>query len=239
MQENRSVGAVASSQPDVSEPNPLQGVPPHILSLLSRLHKESKAQESALSEDFKDRTFDEVMRDKFIALDEDKAQFLFQLCRAINAKTVVEDGTSYGVSTIYLALAVSANVAATGGQGRVIATEHEPTKATKSREYWQECGDIVSGVIALRGGDLRETLKQDLGDVDLLLLDIWTEMALPTLKLVQPSMRRGAVVIADNTIGAAEQYRDLLNYMRGTDSGFTNLTLPYSRGLEMSVYLPR
>lgn len=52
-------------------------------------------------------------------------------------------------------------------------------------------------------------------------------------------MRYGAVVIADNTVGAAEGYKDLLNYMRDPDSGFTNLTLPYSRGLEMSVYLPR
>lgn len=232
----------SSSQEDViSYPNPLQGgVPAHILSLLSRLHKESKDQESALTrEDFKDSSVDDVMRDKFIALDEDKAQFVYQLCRAINAKTIVEAGTSFGVSTIYLALAVSANVAATGGQGRVIATEHEPTKANKAREYWKECGDIVSGVIDLREGDLRETLKQDLADVDLLLLDIWTPMALPTLKLVQPKMRHGAVVIADNTIGAAKQYEDLLNYLRSPDSGFTNLTLPYSRGLEMSVYLPR
>lgn len=64
-------------------------------------------------------------------------------------------------------------------------------------------------------------------------------MALPALKLVQPHMRYGAVVITDNTVGAAEGYKDLLNYMRDPDSGFTNLTLPYSRGLEMSVYLPR
>lgn len=163
---------MASSQTAVPPSNPLQGVPAHILSLLARLHKESKAQEAALSKDvFKDPSFHDVMRDKFIALDEDKAQFLFQLCRAINARTVVEAGTSYGVSTIYLALAVSANVAATGGEGRVIATEYEPMKAQKAREHWQECGDVVSGVIDLREGDLRETLKQDLGDVDLLLLD--------------------------------------------------------------------
>jgi hypothetical protein len=51
-------------------------------------------------------------------------------------------------------------------------------------------------------------------------------------------MRYGAVVITDNTIGSAEKYEDLLNYLRHPDSGFTNLTLPYSRGLEMSVYLP-
>lgn len=63
-------------------------------------------------------------------------------------------------------------------------------------------------------------------------------MALPTLKLVQPKMRYGAVVIADNTIGAAKGYKDMLEYLRNPESGFINLTLPYTKGLEMSVYLP-
>jgi len=153
-------------------PDPLQGVPEHIRSLLKRLHAESTAQESALNHDhFKDKTFAEVMSDKFIALDEDKSLFVYQLCRAINAKTIVEAGTSYGVSTIYLALAAAANAAATGGQSRVIGTEHEPAKAAKAREYWHECGESISSVIDLREGDLLETLKEDLKDVDLLLLD--------------------------------------------------------------------
>jgi hypothetical protein len=51
-------------------------------------------------------------------------------------------------------------------------------------------------------------------------------------------MRRGAVVIVDNTISSAARYKDLLAYLRASDSGFTNLTLPYTKGLEMSVYMP-
>lgn len=152
--------------------NPLEGVPDHVRSLLSRLHAESLAQEAALTrDDFQKSTMDEVMRDKFIALDEDKAQYIYALCRATNAKTIVEAGTSYGISTIYLALAAATNAEVTGGKGVVIATEHEPTKAAKAREYWNECGENVSGAIDLREGDLRETLKQNLNNVDLLLLD--------------------------------------------------------------------
>ena len=64
-------------------------------------------------------------------------------------------------------------------------------------------------------------------------------MALPALKLVQPKMRYGAVVIADNTIGAAKGYKDMLEYLRNPESGFINHTLPYAKGLEMSVYLPQ
>ncbi|KAG6909280.1 hypothetical protein DXG01_001224 [Tephrocybe rancida] len=220
--------------------DPVQNIPPHILALLTRLHDESTAQESALSRAGIDPAkFHDVMRDKFIALDKDKCQFIYQLSRAINAKTIVEAGTSYGVSTIYLALAVSANVAATGGKGTVIGTEYEHNKATKAREYWQECGEIVTNVVDLREGDLRETLKENVQDVDLLLLDIWTPMALPTLKLIQPKLRHGAVIIADNTVQFAAEYKDLLDHLRAPGSGFMNLTLPYSNGLEMSVYLPQ
>jgi hypothetical protein len=64
-------------------------------------------------------------------------------------------------------------------------------------------------------------------------------MALPTLKLVQPKMRYGAVIIADNTTGAAKQYKELLDYLRDPNSGFVNGTLPYHRGLEFSIYLPQ
>ncbi|KAG6855928.1 hypothetical protein H0H87_009362 [Tephrocybe sp. NHM501043] len=220
--------------------DPLQDTPPHIISLLDRLHAESSAQESAITISAIDPAkFHDIMRDKFIALDKDKCHFVYQLSRTINAKTIVEAGTSYGVSTIYLALAVAANVAATGGVGTVIGTEYEAEKAQKAREHWKECGSIVSDVIDLREGDLRETLKENIKEVDLLLLDIWTPMALPTLTLIQPRMRYGAVVIVDNTIQAAERYKELLDYLRAPGSGFTNLTLPYSNGLEMCVYLPQ
>lgn len=154
-------------------PNPLEWTTPsRIIALLDRLHAESQTQESAISQqDLQARDFDDLMRDKFIALDQDKSQFIYQLCRTVNAKTIVEAGTSYGVSTIYLALAVSHNIEATGGRGKVIATENEPAKAKKAREHWEQCGDFVERVIDLREGDLRETLKENIDAVDLLLLD--------------------------------------------------------------------
>lgn len=61
-------------------------------------------------------------------------------------------------------------------------------------------------------------------------------MALPTLKLVQPKMRRGAVVLTDNTISAGKSYRELLTYLRDPANGFISVTLPYKNGLEFSVY---
>jgi len=64
-------------------------------------------------------------------------------------------------------------------------------------------------------------------------------MALPTLKLVQQKMRYGAIVIADNTTKSAASYQEFFEYIRSPGSGFINSTLPFSGGLEFSVYLPK
>ena len=96
--------------------HPLKHVSPRILSLLAHLHAQSSAQESQLTPaDYALETIDSTMRDKFIALEQDKCYFIYQLAISINAKTIVEAGTSYGLSTIYLALAVASNVEASGG----------------------------------------------------------------------------------------------------------------------------
>ncbi|KAJ9603656.1 hypothetical protein H2200_011842 [Cladophialophora chaetospira] len=219
-------------------PNPIEASP-HILTLLDRLHKQSEDQEATVDiTKYAGDALHDVVRDKFIALDQDKCHFLYQTCRAINAKNIVEAGTSFGVSTIYLGLAVTRNVEATGGTGTVIGTEHEPSKAEVARKHWEEAGEEVSRHIDLRVGDLRETLKHDLPQIDLLLLDIWAPMTLPALRLVQPHLRYGGVVIVDNSIASAERYKDLLAHLRAPDSGFINLTLPYNKGLEVSVYVP-
>lgn len=155
-----------------SPPNPVVA-PPHVLTLLNRLHKESSTQEAALGIYLgAPKGFDDLMRDKFIALDQDKCQFVYQLARATGARNIAEVGTSFGVSTIYLALAVGSNIKANGGEGTVIATEKEATKAQKAQQYWKEAGEeLVTRHIDLREGDLLETLKNNVPTLDLVLID--------------------------------------------------------------------
>jgi predicted O-methyltransferase YrrM len=156
-----------------SSPNPVVA-PAHILSLLDRLHVESNTQEALLGTYLNKSPddFDTLMRDKFIALDQDKCHFMYQLARAIDARNVVEVGTSFGVSTIYLALAVGSNLKKNGGIGTVIATEKEVTKAERARQYWKEAGDeFVTRHVDLREGNLLETLASDLPQIDMVLID--------------------------------------------------------------------
>src|SRR5258708_1873558 len=91
--------------------------------------------------------------DKLVALDRNKAEFCYQLCRANNARRIVEIGTSYGVSTLYLAAAVRDNVRAVGANGVVIGTEYEANKASAARAHFEQAG--LSGFLHLREGQQR------------------------------------------------------------------------------------
>jgi predicted O-methyltransferase YrrM len=119
---------------------------------------------------------DGFFRDKFVALERDKCEFVYLAARSIGAVNIVEAGTSFGVSTMYLALAVGQNVhdgRSSSSAGKVIGTEKEPEKAAKARSIWNEAGhEEVAKWIDLRVGDLRTTLKADLPEtIDMLLLD--------------------------------------------------------------------
>jgi predicted O-methyltransferase YrrM len=171
------------------------------------------------------------LSDKLVALDRDKAEFCYQLCRANNARRIIEIGTSYGVSTLYLAAAVRDNVRTTGGTGVVIGTEYEPEKARAARVAFEQAG--LSRFVDLREGDLRETLKQIDGPVDFALVDIWITMARPALELVAPHLRSGAIVVCDNTDRYRRDYADYFAFLEA--HGFRTMTLPFDGGLELSV----
>lgn len=211
------------------------------MALLARLHRKSDAQTEALRAYIaKDRgrsvsgtqteleSGREFWRDKLVALEPEKARFCYMLCRATRARNIVEAGTSFGVSTLYLAAALRDN-----GGGKVIATEYESAKAAIARAHFAEAG--LSEFIELREGDLRESLKRIDAPIDFMLMDIWTPLAKPAIALVAPHMRKGAIVIADNTDTYRRAYADYFSFLAA--NRFSTLTLPFDGGLEMSTKL--
>lgn len=211
-------------------------------SILSRLHAQSDAQIAEKNAYFATRRmtgsvdpkhFDSdahrFLSDKLVALDRDKGAFCYQLCRALRAARIVEAGTSFGVSTLYLAAAVRDNQVQ---DGVVIGTEYEPNKAAAARANFKEAG--LESFIELREGDLRETLKNFDAPVDLMLIDIW-EVALPALELISPCLHQGAVVLCDNTADDDEYYHDYFKFIRNPRNLFRTMTVPFAGGFELTV----
>ncbi len=216
---------------------------PKLETLLDRLHSQSDAQVDETNAYYARReqegtldeknSFDDDMHrffsDKMVALDRDKAEFCYQLCRSLRATRVVEAGTSFGVSTLYLAAAVRDNQIE---NGVVIGTENEPKKAEIARAHFKEAG--LSEFIDLREGDLRQTLMDVGGPVDFMLVDIW-EVALPALERVSPSLRPGAIVVCDNTTSCADEYRDYFEFVNDPGNRFRTMTVPFAGGFELTV----
>ena len=221
---------------------------PKLEAILDELHRRSDAQTGAMRQHFASRFKDgkptepidlgagddkKFVADKLVALDRDKALLCYMLCRSLNAKRVVEAGTSFGVSTLYLAAALRENARGDGLKRSLIGTEYEPEKAKAARANFARAE--LAEFIDLRKGDLCETLKRIDDPVDFMLIDIWIPLARPALELVSPHLRQGAIVICDNTGQLRGAYTEYFAFLNDPKNRFLTTTLPYEGGLELSV----
>jgi predicted O-methyltransferase YrrM len=169
-----------------------------------------------------------VMKDVYIPVSREQGELLYLTARAIGARRIVEYGTSFGISTLYLAAALR-----DGGGGRVIGTEIEPSKHARALAHLREAG--LSDQAEVRLGDARETLREVEGPVDMVLLDGWKDLYLPILKLLTPRLRPGAVVLADNIFTFRKSLRPYVEWVQSGRNGFVSTTLRVSDGFEYSV----
>ncbi|WP_158169571.1 O-methyltransferase [Mycolicibacterium smegmatis] len=174
----------------------------------------------------------ELLKNVYMSVSQTGGELLYLLARATGARTVVEYGTSFGVSTIYLASAVRDN-----GGGTVITTELQPGKAAAAQHSFDAAG--LGDLIDLRIGDARDTLAQVPRPVDLVLLDGWPDLALPVLKILEPHLRAGTLILVDDVnldFGGRDLHGALLDHL-ATCGHYRTLTLPIGDGIEACVRL--
>lgn len=165
------------------------------------------------------------MKDIHLAVSRETGTLLYMLARAIRARSIVEFGTSFGISTLHLAAAVRDN-----GGGLLIGTEFEPSKVLRARENLRAAG--LSDLAEIREGDALQTLAHDLPDtIDLVLLDGAKALYPVILSLVEAHLRAGALVIADN----ADYSPDYLARVRSSTGGY--LSIPFANDVELSMRL--
>jgi predicted O-methyltransferase YrrM len=164
--------------------------------------------------------------ERFLAVSPLYGRFLYMTARACKATRIVEFGTSMGISTIYLAAALRDN-----GGGHLISSELQPDKVARAGANLNAAG--LDDLVDIREGDALETLTRLEGEVDLLLLDGAMTLYLPVLKLVQPRLKSGAAVLAENAFEPG-----YLDYVRDPANGYLSLSLPdQQRGNEFAVRL--
>lgn len=170
-----------------------------------------------------------LLKDVYIPISAAQGRFLYLVARSIGAKRLVEFGTSFGVSTIYAA------AAARDSGGRVIGTELEPGKHQAASQNLAEAG--LAEFVDIRLGDALLTLQDIPAPIDLVLLDGWKELYLPVLQMLEPKLRPGSVVLADNIKTFRRALAGYVEYMQNGRNGFASVTLPLKDGFEYSVRL--
>ena len=213
-------------------PNTLQD--PKVATVLDRMYTEAKNQMSLLRErlgDF-DRPMSaqqraDAMSEFYIPVTPEAGRLLYALVRATRPTTVVEFGMSFGISAIHLASAVRDN-----GSGRVVTTELSDTKIASAKRTFAETG--LDDQITILEGDALSTLAAVDGPIEFVLLDGWKDLYLPLIKLLEPRLATGALVVADNTSAADTQ--PYLDRVRSPDNGYVsfNFLVRESDSMEIS-----
>jgi predicted O-methyltransferase YrrM len=150
---------------------------------------------------------------------------LYSLVRASRPDTIVEFGTSFGISTIYLAAAVADN-----GKGHVYSTELSTAKIAAAHCNLLETG--LADNVTILSGDALDTLRDVAGPIGLALLDGWKDLCLPVLKLLEPRLASGALVVGDDI--NLPSMTDYLNYVRDPVNGYVSVAFPVEDGMEIS-----
>lgn len=183
--------------------------------------REKQRQLAGASHGSADFRSSELHKTHYLSVGPKQGRFLYSVTRASRAKNIVEFGTSYGISTLYLAAAAAEN------QGHVIGSEYHPEKARKARQNLKDAG--LDSLAVIKVGDARETLSDLTGEIDLLFLDGDKTLYLPMVKMLEERFHPGTLVIADNMERDAEITRDFAEYIGRTDGNFVTSMFRFKR----------
>jgi len=208
---------------------------PLVAELLERLHQEAASQTPELrkrvaamgkNEQTPEAWFQEL-RDFYLPVSREQGQFLYQTVRAVEPDRVVEFGSSFGISAIYLAAGLRDN-----GRGIVVGSELIEQKATTARRNLSAAG--LDDFADIRTGDARLTLNDPRGSIDIVLLDGGPALYIEVLQMLVPHLRPGALVIADNIDDNLHPYA---TWVRNPANGFVSSSITLKDGTEYSVWV--
>lgn len=169
-------------------------------------------------------------RDEFLLpVGAEAARFLHSLAVARAPRTILELGTSYGYSTLFLADAARACGA------RVVTVDLDPQKQAYAKDMLDRAG--LAAFVEFRSGDAIQIVDADPGPFDFVFLDIWKDLYVSCFEAVYPKLTDEAVLATDNMIypeGARDSARALRAAINAK-SDLQTMLLPIGQGIELTV----
>jgi predicted O-methyltransferase YrrM len=200
--------------------------------VLEEYHRRIEAERPRMRRASEEGTFEKIINELLLAVGPESGRLLNLLARSLKAPTILELGTSYGYSTIWLAEAARA----TGG--RVVTMELSADKSAFARTMSDKAG--LAGFVDFRVGNAVELIGTLETGIDLVLVDLWKHLYLPSLEAFYPRLNPGAIIVSDNMIEPASAREAVLGYQKVLRSkpGISSILVPVGSGLELSRFEP-
>ena len=169
-------------------------------------------------------------RDEFLLpVGAEVGRFLRALAVGRRPERILELGTSYGYSTLFLA------DAARECGAKVVTVDIDGAKQAYAQEQLEKAG--LAPFVEFRCGDAVEVIDADPGPFELVLLDVWKTLYLPCFEAVYPKLAEEGVIVSDNMI-YPEGARDAVRALRaaiGAKPDLQTVLLPLGSGIELTV----
>jgi predicted O-methyltransferase YrrM len=181
---------------------------------------------STLSEEEAARRLDELL----LPVGRATGSLMNLLIKEAGARRILEVGSSYGYSTIWLAEAARAV------DGRVVSLELRAAKTEYARA--QLARARLEGRVEFRIGDALASLAQLPGPFDFVLIDLWKDLYVPVFERLYPKLSPGALIVADNMLEPesarvhARAYRERVH----ATPEMSSVLLAVGNGIELSRY---
>ncbi|NJB81920.1 O-methyltransferase [Wenyingzhuangia aestuarii] len=161
---------------------------------LNELYHEAKKDQFKILKKIAQKTLKKIqpsdLKDVYLSISKKQGEYLQQYIKTYRLKNIVEFGTSFGISTLFLAQGTLET------KGQIITTELIPSKGQKAIENFKRAG--VHKLIEVRIGNALQTLKDYQKPIDLLLLDGWKDLYLPLFQLLEPNYHKKTMIYVDN-----------------------------------------
>ena len=181
---------------------------------------------STLSEEESARRLDEMV----LPVGRATGSLMNLLIRESGARRILEVGSSYGYSTIWLA----EGARAVGG--KVVSLELRPAKTQYATAQLARAS--LDDRVEFRIGDALGSLDALAGPFDFVLIDLWKDLYVPVFERLYPKLAPGALIVADNMLepesarAHAQAYRERVR----AAPGMTSVLLTVGNGIELSRY---
>jgi caffeoyl-CoA O-methyltransferase len=159
--------------------------------------------------------YDRTQRAGSLSVPFEDGRLLRILAESMGATRVVEIGTSYGYSGLWLALALR------GTKGRLTTFEIDEGRQARARANFERAGVLSSVELVL--GDAHALVTSVKGPVDMVFSDADKEGYLDYLRKLVPVLRPGGLFVTHNIDMATPEYLEAISTDAALDSTLVNV----------------